>query len=627
MQKSFQKFTTFFLTGLLLLGVTTPAAFAKSVSSTASDIDDLTDSVKEMVTSAGGTFDTTAELDTADEVDNFFDELSGYTDEVKSNIRSLARPISQTDFNTIQDSYDAFLSKVTSTLSRADTLISATTPQSQFTSDKRDFQNDGSLDDLKTAFESLENNIIGGTTSTTSSSSRVSGVVDDIDAASDNVKDLRTDVDAITNQTLLDSFFEHLTSEADDVVTALKKITGTITASDYEDLDTSVSNFNDQVTSRFTRLSSRITSSGTGTVLYGLKTSFNEQKSDYQDNQKDDITTQIDRINRLANGTSAGSAVINSVVSNIEELQTEVEDLQETDEPGVNTDDELSDFFSDIIDRVQDVVREVKKVTGTITQNDFDDLSSAVDDFEGAVDDARNAVKNNVATSSPSYSDFTHEYNNQKSDLTDETDKIDAALNVVEALIGALNNNGGVTTNFIDVLSTSEFSRYIAALSSRSIVTGYSDRTFHPKNNVTRAEFLKMALLAANRNLTTYQSLASTFTDVPLSHSLRQYINYASANNIVTGQSVGSLRYFYPERPITRAEAMIILLRINLIAPGTSTVSRFTDVRDAEQIRYIEVAAARGIINGYSASTFGPNDFLSREQAAKIVARINNLAV
>jgi len=622
MQKSFQKFTTLFLTGLLLLGVTTPAAFAKSVSSTASDIDDLTDSVKEMVTSAGGTFDTTAELDTADEVDNFFDELSGYTNEVKSNIRSLARPISQTDFDTIEESYSSFLSKVTSTLSRADTLISATTPQTQFTEDKRDFQNDGSLDDLKTAFESLENNIIGGTTSTGTSSSRVVSVVDDIDTASDNVKDLRTDVDAITNQTLLDSFFESLTNEADDVETALRKITGSITASDYDDLDTSVSNFNDEVTSRFTRLSSRITSSGTGTVLYGLRTSFNDQKGEYQDNQKDDITTQINHITRLATGVSSGSAVINSVISNIEDLQTEVEDLQETDEPGVNTVDELESYFSDIVDRVQDVVREVKKVTGTITQSDFDDLSSAVDDFEGAVDDARNAVKNNISTT-----DFNREYNSQKSDLTDETDEIDAARDVVEALIGALNNNGGTTTTFIDVLSTSEFARYIAALSSRSIVNGYSDRTFHPKNNVTRAEFLKMALLAANRNLTTYQSLPSTFTDVPLSHSLRQYVNYASANNIVSGQSVGSLRYFYPERPISRAEAMIILLRINLIAPGTSTVSRFSDVRDAEQIRYIEVAATRGIINGYSPTLFGPNDFLSREQAAKIVARINNLAV
>ena len=54
--------------------------------------------------------------------------------------------------------------------------------------------------------------------------------------------------------------------------------------------------------------------------------------------------------------------------------------------------------------------------------------------------------------------------------------------------------------------------------------------------------------------------------------------------------------------------------------------SRFTDVRDPEQIRYIETAYGRGIINGYSATTFGPNDFLTREQAAKIVARMNGLA-
>lgn len=135
-----------------------------------------------------------------------------------------------------------------------------------------------------------------------------------------------------------------------------------------------------------------------------------------------------------------------------------------------------------------------------------------------------------------------------------------------------------------------------------------------------------MALGAAGRNVSIYQNTASPFADVPTSHSLRAYVNYAAAQQIVTGQTIGSTRVFYPERPISRAEAVIILLRINSIPASSVTTSRFADVRDAEQMRYIETAATRGIINGYSATMFGPNDYLSREQAAKIVARMNNLA-
>ncbi|MBI4836600.1 MAG: S-layer homology domain-containing protein [Candidatus Abawacabacteria bacterium] len=614
MKKYLQSFASVGIASLLLLTLNPPVALAQTASSAANALDDATQEVEDLRTDTS--YDSSSDFTTTTHVENFFEELAGIVENADDEIRSVNRPITQADLNTVEDAYDDFVEEVEETLRVIDSRISTTSLQTAFNNAKNDLEDDEELNDLEEGFDALEATLTGGTSGSTSATI-VDGVIEDIDEATDNVDDLRTDVDAITTSTLLDSFFEDLIAEAEDVVDALEKITGSISTANFDEIDESVQSFNDEVDERFDRL---VTRTGSGGTITSLKTSFIDQRNEYRDGEEDDIDSEMDRIARLAFGTSAGSASVSSIINKIEGFEEDVESIEDEDATSINTETELDTYIGDIIEIVNDVETELKRITGTITQDNFDDIEDAVQNFLNTVDDARDAVEDNSTDD-----DYEEEFGDQEDELGEETDAVEEALDALETKIGTLNTPGTGNTSFIDVSSTSEFARFITALASRNIITGYSDRSFQPKRNITRAEFLKIALLSANKSVSLYQNSESTFKDVPFNHSLRTYVNYASANQIVNGFTVGGLKYFYPERSITRAEAVIILLRINGIAPGSASVSRFSDVKDLDQIRYIEVAASRNIVKGYSPTTFGPNDFITREQAAKVVSIASGL--
>ena len=61
------------------------------------------------------------------------------------------------------------------------------------------------------------------------------------------------------------------------------------------------------------------------------------------------------------------------------------------------------------------------------------------------------------------------------------------------------------------------------------------------------------------------------------------------------------------------------------LAPETGG-SAFKDVKTSDWFcGYVKTASAYGIINGYGAGTFGPNDLITREQAMTMIARAMKL--
>ncbi len=603
---------------LMLTLQAAPLALAKTATSAADNIDSTESDVKDQRTTHQGTqyFDTTSEIN------SYFDDLSTSIDDVLSEVRTVTTPISQNDFDTVDQAYSSFKSEINKAVSNANTYTTLDAYRSTYTDNKSNLDDD--MKKLRDAVSTLSGKITGTTSGTTGNitSAAVQNIISNIDDATTNVKDLNSQALLVLGSTSrLDTFVEDLNNEGDDVISELKRITGSISSVDLDDLSQATSDFKKEG-------DKRLAIAGSGSTTYGttFDTAFQDAKSSFKDDYKKVIDKNIDRISSLALGNGiSNTALVNSAINSIDDSQTEVEDLRKAAEANTSTVDsstELTTYMEDVISPINDVESRLKRITGTLTQNDFDDLSSAVDSFEKEVKKARDAVKNNSTNTT-----FTDEFSSQNDDLKKALSDMNDALSKVETLIGAANIPGSTNTNttFYDVLSTSEFYTYITALAARNVVNGYADRSFHPKANVTRAEFLKMALIARGRDTTAYQSSASPFTDVPSFHALRPYINYAVANNIITGQTLNGARYYYPEKPITRAEATIILMRITGIAPGVATASRFLDVRDPEQIRYVEVAAAQGVLNGYNANTFGPNDPLTREQAAKIVAKINNI--
>lgn len=107
------------------------------------------------------------------------------------------------------------------------------------------------------------------------------------------------------------------------------------------------------------------------------------------------------------------------------------------------------------------------------------------------------------------------------------------------------------------------------------------------------------------------------FSDVT-AHWAKDTINDMGSRMVISGVGQGNSE---PDRDITRAEFAAIVIRALGLAPDDGT-SSFIDVRMSDwYCGSIKTAAEYGIITGYDAATFGPNDKITREQAMTMIAR------
>ncbi|MBE0466980.1 MAG: S-layer homology domain-containing protein, partial [Candidatus Desulforudis sp.] len=114
------------------------------------------------------------------------------------------------------------------------------------------------------------------------------------------------------------------------------------------------------------------------------------------------------------------------------------------------------------------------------------------------------------------------------------------------------------------------------------------------------------------------EPVVPTFTDI-VGHWAQQDIETMVELGLVAGISDTE---FAPNRTITRAEFAALLVRAVGIDAGDVTTSRFADVKaGAWYHNVVNAAADAGLVSGYSATTFGPNDQITREQMASMVTR------
>ena len=184
---------------------------------------------------------------------------------------------------------------------------------------------------------------------------------------------------------------------------------------------------------------------------------------------------------------------------------------------------------------------------------------------------------------------------------------------------------------FSDVKSTDWFAPFVEELSYLKIVGGNPDGTFTPNREMTRAEITKVAVEIAKRSGTISSddvSKASYFTDVPTSSWFAPYVALSSANGIIEGYKNpdgSSTGLFKPEQKVSRAEAIKIFLTASGIQKKEEPRETFSDVPDEEwYASFVTTAYNWGIVDGYRNSAgnltgqFGPNDPVTRAQAAKI---------
>ncbi|HZK42915.1 MAG TPA: S-layer homology domain-containing protein, partial [Syntrophomonadaceae bacterium] len=118
------------------------------------------------------------------------------------------------------------------------------------------------------------------------------------------------------------------------------------------------------------------------------------------------------------------------------------------------------------------------------------------------------------------------------------------------------------------------------------------------------------------------QAEANAITDIE-DHWAKSEIVTLVEKGVVTGYSDGS---FKPDNTITRAEFMTLCNRA--FSYDTKAEVTYTDVKSSDWF-YEEVAKAKaaGYISGYEDGTMKPNNQISRQEAATIVANIKNLDI
>lgn len=128
-----------------------------------------------------------------------------------------------------------------------------------------------------------------------------------------------------------------------------------------------------------------------------------------------------------------------------------------------------------------------------------------------------------------------------------------------------------------DVPAGCWYTSAVSTLANVGAISGYSDGTFHPDQEITRAELV--TILTGIYGVNTTKGMP--FTDV--GHGwYYDYVATAYANGWVSGYSDGTFR---PDQTITRAEAVVVLNKVlgrscdlTFVQTNAQVASRFADV-------------------------------------------------
>lgn len=144
-------------------------------------------------------------------------------------------------------------------------------------------------------------------------------------------------------------------------------------------------------------------------------------------------------------------------------------------------------------------------------------------------------------------------------------------------------------------------------------IIGYEDGTFHPDNNITRAE--TAVALSRILEITKTDVEAKNFTDLDIDSWCYGDVENMSSAGAIEGYED---KTFQPNNPITREEFVAMLIRLGKVLPESTLT--FTDVKeDSWSSDYIYTAYTAGLIDGYEDGTFRPHNPITRAEAIKIL--------
>ncbi len=160
----------------------------------------------------------------------------------------------------------------------------------------------------------------------------------------------------------------------------------------------------------------------------------------------------------------------------------------------------------------------------------------------------------------------------------------------------------------------------IMLLYGKGIVNGKTETEFKPDAYVTRAEAVKMIILAFAE---VKSEAVCDFDDVGEASWMYPYIATACSDNIIAGYGNGKAG---ADDNITRQDTAVMLMRAakayGKALPAGSITPNFKDAADISDYarEAVETLCTSGIISGYEDNTFGAQNGTTRAQLAKMLA-------
>lgn len=181
------------------------------------------------------------------------------------------------------------------------------------------------------------------------------------------------------------------------------------------------------------------------------------------------------------------------------------------------------------------------------------------------------------------------------------------------------------TPSFSDVrdIPSHHFYEAVMKYSAAGMISGYSDGTFKPGQNITRQDAAK--LLAMVLELDTKNVSDPGFKDISKTNPNYNYIAALVEEGIISGYEDNTFR---PNDSLTRAQmAKIIVLGFSL-EEMPSVRLPFSDINSKQwHIEFVRSLYAHEITTGTTPSTFSPNALVTRGQMASFVFRSEAFAV
>ncbi|MDQ2806871.1 MAG: S-layer homology domain-containing protein [Chloroflexota bacterium] len=187
--------------------------------------------------------------------------------------------------------------------------------------------------------------------------------------------------------------------------------------------------------------------------------------------------------------------------------------------------------------------------------------------------------------------------------------------------------------SFTDVQTSDYFAVAVQYLACRNVISGYSDGTFRPSSQTTRAQLAKIIVGGEGWAINT--TGGPHFTDVPAGNVFYPFIETALNHGIISGYNCGGVNpqtgasepcdgaghpYYRLSNNVTRGQLSKIIVGAQGWALDTTGGPHFTDVPTTSIFYpFIETAINHHIVSGYSDGTFRSANPATRGQIAKIV--------